>query len=205
VHVNYLIDDLRDGKILLKVIDRLRPGLVDWKRYSDKSHSRIHIIQNCNYVVDICKDKLKAVLVNIGGIDIVDGKVSLTLGVVWQLCKLYWEERVGVINEEKLIVWANARVPEDCRVKNFKDKSLRNCQFLLHLIDSIKPKIVDFSRVPAGEGEEDVISRINFTISTARKLGCEIIALWEHLNECNIRYVSLIVAELEHRARTLPA
>ncbi len=96
----------------MKVIDRLRPGIVDWKKYSDKLHSRIHIIQNCNYVVDICKDKLKAVLVNIGGVDIVDGKVSLTLGVVWQLCKLYWEERVGFINEEKLVAWANARVPE---------------------------------------------------------------------------------------------
>jgi len=84
------MDDLRTGTILLKVIDRLRPGIVDWKKYSDKVHSRIHIIQNCNYVVDITKDKLKAVLVNIGGVDIVDGKVSLTLGVVWQLCKLYW-------------------------------------------------------------------------------------------------------------------
>jgi hypothetical protein len=34
----------------------------------------------------------------IGGLDIVDAKVPLTLGVVWQLCKLYWEERVGKIN-----------------------------------------------------------------------------------------------------------
>ena len=92
------MSDLRDGTVLLKVIDRLRPGVVDWKKYSDKLHSRIHIIQNCNYVVDICKDKLKAFLVNIGGVDIVDGKVSLTLGVVWQLCKIYWEERVGNIN-----------------------------------------------------------------------------------------------------------
>jgi len=97
--------------VLLKVIDRLRPGIVDWKKYSDKLQSRIHIIQNCNYVVDICKDKLKAVLVNIGGVDIVDGKAMLSLGVVWQLCKLYWEERVGKINDEKLILWANAKVP----------------------------------------------------------------------------------------------
>jgi hypothetical protein len=38
-------------------------------------------------------------LIAIGGVDIVDGKASLILGVVWQLCKIYWEERVGVINE----------------------------------------------------------------------------------------------------------
>lgn len=50
-------------------------------------------------------------IVNVAGVDIVDGKVPLTLGIVWQLCKIYWEERVGVINEEKLIAWANDRVP----------------------------------------------------------------------------------------------
>ena len=147
------MSDLRDGTVLLKVIDRLRPGVVDWKKYSDKLHSRIHIIQNCNYVVDICKDKLKAVLVNIGGVDIVDGKVSLTLGVVWQLCKIYWEERVGNINQQKLVLWANSKVSEEFKIKNFKDKSLRNCLFLLHLINSIKPNLVDFSKVPSGDSE----------------------------------------------------
>ncbi len=50
------MDDLRNGRILLKVIERLRSGCVDWKKnYSDKLHSRIHIVQNCNYVLEICK------------------------------------------------------------------------------------------------------------------------------------------------------
>lgn len=136
---------------MLKVIDRLRPNLVDWKKYSNKLNSRIHIIQNCNYVVDICKDKLQAKLIGIGGIDIVDGKPTLVLGLVWQICKLYWIERVGIINEEKLLSWANERVPEEHRVKNFKDKSLKNCQFLLHIIDSIRPNIVDYTKVPIGD------------------------------------------------------
>lgn len=92
------MEDLKDGRILLKVIDRLRAGTVEWNKYSNKLHSRIHIVQNCNYVVDICKDKLQLKIIGIGGIDIVDGRVSLTLGIVWQLCKLYWEERVGKIN-----------------------------------------------------------------------------------------------------------
>jgi plastin-1 len=153
-YVNYLIDDLKDGIILLKVIDRLRPGNVDWKKVSDKKHSRIHIIQNCNYAVDITKDKLKAVLIGVNGVDIVDGRVSLTLGVVWQLCKIYWEERVGMLDEAKLVAWANERVPQDFRVKNFKDKTLRNCMLLLNLMNSIQPNLVDFSKVPAGDSEE---------------------------------------------------
>ena len=92
------MDDLRDGRILLKVIDNLRPGIVDWKKFSNKLNSRIHIVQNCNYVVDICKGDLKCKLIGIGGLDLVDGSVTLTLGVVWQLCKTYWEERVGTVN-----------------------------------------------------------------------------------------------------------
>ena len=99
MYINYLMDDLRDGIILLKVIDHFKKGMVNWKQVSNKKTSRIHIIQNCNYVVDICKTKLGSVMVGVGGVDIVDGNVNLTLGVVWQLCKLYWEERVGKINE----------------------------------------------------------------------------------------------------------
>ena len=103
MYVNYLMTDLKDGRILLKVIEKLRPDTVDWNKYSNKLHSRIHIIQNCNYAVEICKDKLNLKIIGIGGMDIVDAKVQLTLGVVWQLCKLYWEERVGKIHEEKLV------------------------------------------------------------------------------------------------------
>lgn len=110
VYVSYLMNDLRDGRILLKVLDNFKPGIVDWKKYSDKLKSRIHIIQNCNYVLQICKN-LGIKLIGVAGVDIVDGKVSLTLGVVWQICKIYWENRVGKINDEQLVNWANGKVP----------------------------------------------------------------------------------------------
>jgi hypothetical protein len=50
--------------------------------------------------------------------------------------------------------------------------------FLLHLIDSIKPNLVNYAQVPHGDSEEEQIAKTNYTISTARKMGCEIIALW---------------------------
>ncbi len=75
----------------MKVIDRLRPGLVNWKqKYSNKLENRINKVQNCNYVIDLCKNDLKIKIIAVGGIDIVDGKTTLVLGIVWQLCKLYW-------------------------------------------------------------------------------------------------------------------
>ena len=82
------MSDLRDGIILLKVLDHFKPGIVNWKQVSTKSN-RIFIVQNCNYVVEIC-NKLGLVLIGVAGIDIVDGNVTLTLACVWQLCKMYW-------------------------------------------------------------------------------------------------------------------
>ena len=88
--MSYLISDLKDGRVLLKVLDNFKPGIVDWaKKYSNKLNSRIHIVQNCNYVVEICK-KLDLKLIGIDGVDIVDGKIKLTLGLVWQICSVYW-------------------------------------------------------------------------------------------------------------------
>lgn len=139
--------DLRDGRILLKVLDNYKHGTVDWsKRYSNKLTSRIHIVQNCNYVVEICKG-LGAKIIGIDGVDIVDGKVTLTLGLVWQICKMYWEERVGKINDEQLTAWGNSKVPSQFHVKNLKDPAIANCKFLLHIIESIKPSTVDFTKL----------------------------------------------------------
>jgi hypothetical protein len=55
-----LIAGLKDGRVYLRVIDRLRPGSVDWNgKYSPKLDKRIFMIQNCNLVVDLCKNTLK--------------------------------------------------------------------------------------------------------------------------------------------------
>lgn len=92
VFLTYLIAGLKDGRVYLRVIDRLRPGSVDWKgKYSPKLDKRIFMIQNCNLVVDLCKNTLKIEVHNVGGLDIVDGKVNLNLGLIWQLCKIYWQ------------------------------------------------------------------------------------------------------------------
>jgi hypothetical protein len=144
VYLTYLIQGLKDGRVYLKVIDRLRPKSVDWdNKYSPKLHQRIFIVQNCNYVVDLCKNTLKIEVHNIGGVDIVDGKTTLNLGLLWQLCKIYWQERCGDISEDKLLEWANSRVPNQYQLKSLKDKSIADCMFLIKLIQSIDERVVD--------------------------------------------------------------
>lgn len=144
VYVSWLIEDLKDGRILLRVLDRFRAKIVDWENKYSPKHSYYVWVANCNYFMELLKENFKQVkIVNIGGKDISDGKTTLVLGVVWQLCKLYWIERCGEIPDAELISWANSRVPQQFHIKTLKDKDISNCMFLLKLIGSINPKVVD--------------------------------------------------------------
>lgn len=66
--------------VLLEALDKVAPGSVNWK-----SATRPPIkwpfkkVENCNQVVDIGK-RLKFSLVNIAGLDIVQGQRKLILG-----------------------------------------------------------------------------------------------------------------------------
>jgi Calponin homology (CH) domain len=44
-------------------------------------------VENCNLVVAITRDMLKLPLVNIGGIDLLNGQRKLILAVLWQLMR----------------------------------------------------------------------------------------------------------------------
>ncbi len=81
-----------------------------------------------------------------------------------------------------MVEWGNSLNPEQYKIKNLKDKSIKNCHFLLNIIESIRPGNVDFDHIQEADTEEDQISKINYTLAVARKLGCEILALWEHVN-----------------------
>lgn len=69
--------------------------------------------------------------------------------------------------------------------------------FFLKLIESIEPKAVDFKLVKEGNTDEDIISRSNYTIACARKLGAEVMMLWEHIRESNGRFIYTFMAELQ--------
>jgi hypothetical protein len=57
---------------------------------------------------------------------------------------------------------------------------------------------VDFSKLRSGDSDEDRIANINYTIASARKLGAEVMTLWEHIKESNSRYVGVLLAELRY-------
>lgn len=78
--VNNLFEDLRDGIIILKVMDVVQPGIVDWSKVNTKEPlNKFKKVENCNYAVVLGK-QMKFSLVGIAGSDIHDGNQTLTLG-----------------------------------------------------------------------------------------------------------------------------
>jgi plastin-1 len=86
VYMNNLFGDSQDGYNLIKVIDKVFPGAVIWKRVNNEPKSRFKKVENANYAVDLCK-QMKLSMINVGGIDIVDGNKKLILAIIWQLMR----------------------------------------------------------------------------------------------------------------------
>lgn len=66
--VNNIYTDLCDGLILLRVLDRIEPGCVDWKKVTTKLSGKkkdiYDIINNCNECINVGKKKLGFSLLN---------------------------------------------------------------------------------------------------------------------------------------------
>ena len=112
-----LFENLRDGLVILQAFDKILPGSVIWRRVSKPKEgagpasygggigagdedegvdigvtanqstlTRFKCVENTNYVVDLAKQN-GLHMVGIQGADIVDGKKTLVLGLVWQLMR----------------------------------------------------------------------------------------------------------------------
>lgn len=75
--------------------------------------------------------------------------------------------------------------------------------FLLKVIESIEARVVDYDNLRKGESKEDRVSNIKYTISAARKIGGEIMLLYDHILECDGKFIATMVAELCYRAKKL--
>jgi len=192
--VNNLFDDLSDGLVLLQTLDKVHPGLVDWKKVNIKTPitSKFKKVENTNYAIALAKS-LKYSLVGIQGSDITDGIKNLTLGLVWQMMRDHIIETLKSLkNNDKditdtdIINWANETVKRGNRtstMSNFKDPSLKTGVFLIDLLNGIRPKTVNYDIVTPGSTEQEQQSNAKYAISIARKLGASIFLLPEDIME----------------------
>lgn len=102
VYINDLYEDVSDGLVLLKIIDRLKEGVVDWKKVEKKPKNVFQKGMNCNYVCDVIKD-LKIKLVGMGGGDIKDKNKKHIRALVWQLVRYQMLHMIGDKTEDQLL------------------------------------------------------------------------------------------------------
>ncbi|BAF09188.1 fimbrin-5 [Oryza sativa Japonica Group] len=207
-YVNNLFEDVRTGWVLLEVLDKISPGIVNWKQASKPPIIMpFRKVENGNQVIEIGKE-LKFSVVNISGNDIVQGNKKLILAFLWQLMRtsilqllknLRTHSKDKEITDADILIWANNKVKESGKtscIENFKDKSIANGVFFLELLHAVNHRHVDLSMVKKGEDDEEKKSNATYTISVARKLGCTLFMLPEDIMEVNPKMILVLTASI---------
>ncbi|KAJ4835306.1 Fimbrin-5 [Turnera subulata] len=210
-YVNHVFEDVRNGWVLLEVLDRVNPGSVNWKQANKPPiQMPFRKVENCNQVVMIGKE-LRFSLVNVAGNDIVQGNKKLILAFLWQLMRYTMlqllenlrshssQSQGKEITDNDILTWANNKVKKSGRkshMESFKDKSLSNGMFFLELLSAVEPRVVNWGVVAKGETDEDKKNNATYIISVARKLGCSIFLLPEDIIEVNQKMMLTLSASI---------
>ena len=212
MYVNNLYEDLRDGVVLLRLEDKVEPGIVSWRKVNMNPKNKFKKVANCNYAIVIGKG-MKFSLVGIGGVDVLNANKKLILAVVWQLMRRHTLNVLTSIgsggkkaDDKFIIAWANKVVrdsgKEDSSMRSFRDRTLANGLFLMDLLATINDKSINWELVTSGSTEEDRAANAKYVISVARKLGCCVFLTWEDVIEVKPKMMMTFVASIMHYVLT---
>jgi len=210
LYINNLFTDCRDGLVILKVFDKIEPGIVSWAKVEKNPNNKFKKIANCNYAVVLGKER-KFSLVGIQGGDIEVGtnKTAL-LSLVWQLMRYHTlkflaevqRKKFGdrPVTDEMIIAWANEVVAKDghekkLQIRSYNDAALSDGIFFLDLLHGINQKIVDWDVVKlSATSTDDKINNARYAISVARKMNAVVFLLPEDIVECKPKMIMTFIA-----------
>ena len=196
IHINNLYEESRDGILLLRTLDKIKPGCVNWKLVDKKPNNPFKKTTNCNEVIDASK-KSNYKIIGIGGGDIRDGNKKYILAIVWQMMRAHSLQVIGNKTEEELVAWGNERVDDEYKVKSLKDKKLASSLYFIHIMKSIEPRSINWDILVTDK--DDAESRENnakYAISIARKLGATVFLVWEDIAEVKSKLLLTLLASI---------
>jgi len=192
LYINNLFEDCRDGLTLLKVIDKIEPGTVNWKKVDMKPNNKFKKVNNCNYAVVLGKS-LGLSVVNIGGPDIVAANKKLLLGFTWQLMRFHMLKFLASlskqgkgITDKDILVWANQQAAggkHKKKLNSFNDPAVTDGLFFIDILAAIDQEVVNWELVTNGQTDDEKLLNAKYAISVARKLGAVIFLLPEDVVE----------------------
>eukprot|EP00761_Pharyngomonas_kirbyi_P011841 gb/GECH01011867.1/.p1 GENE.gb/GECH01011867.1/~~gb/GECH01011867.1/.p1 ORF type:complete len:522 (+),score=107.98 gb/GECH01011867.1/:1-1566(+) len=199
VNLRTIPDDIIDGLLILKLMDMLKPGVVDWKQVVMKPKMKFHRLENCNYVVD-CANRMGLQTVNVGGSDIEEGNKKLTLGILWQLMRYEVLQMLSSLSgtgskvtEDEVLAWANDKLENvSVHISSFRDPVLKAGTPLLRLCNVVHPGAVP----PETIDEDDPEGNAKLAISIAWKIGATVFMVWEDIVEAKSRFLMMYFASI---------
>ena len=196
VYINNLYEEAKDGLVLLRTLERVKPSVVNWKIVDQRPNNVFKRLINCNEVIDASK-KSKYQIIGIGGTDIRDGNKKYILAIVWQMMRAHSLQIIGNQTEEGLIAWGNSLVDDNLKIKNLKDKRLGNSLYFIHIMKTIEPRAIDWDIVISDRDDDE--SRTNnakYALSIARKLGATVFLVWEDIAEVKSKLILTFLASI---------
>jgi plastin-1 len=160
VYFNNLYEDCKDGNLLLKVIDKVKPGSVNWKSVDNNPNNKFKKCANCNVAVEsMKKGGFKAV--GIGGMDIHEGNKKLILALIWQLMRSHSLQIIGGKSEEELVAWGNSMTGE--KVTALKDKTLKSSLWFIKIMSAMESRAINWDLVNQG-GKNKLLYKIKLIL-----------------------------------------
>jgi len=190
--INYLYTDLQNGVALLKIEDRIQPGIIDWKRVNMPPYKTFGGLmkrtENCTYAVDTAP-KLAVKVIGMRGHDIAEGNKTLTLGIVWQLMRAYTLSLLTELGGEgqkltdkDILNWFNSKIGGN--FSSFKNSGLEDGTVFQRLLKAIDPS-VEMEDLKGASSYSDKVSNANYVINIARRMGAVVYTLPEDIAECS--------------------
>ncbi|KAJ4458773.1 putative actin binding protein [Paratrimastix pyriformis] len=208
-NINNLFTDLQDGLILLQVIDRLRPGKINWSRVNRTPKLIFKKHENTNYAVQMAQE-LGCRVVGFDGRNITEGNKLYTLALTWQLMRFhvlnFLKEMSASsgggreITEQVLVEMMNNKLSaagKQTRIRDLHDPSLQTAFPLLDLVAAVEPRAIDESLIRRSDPltAEDKTFNAKYAIAAARKIGCAIFCVHEDITQGKDKLIMTFIAQ----------
>lgn len=188
-----LCEDVRDGLVLLKVMDKIQPGSVNWSGVNKNCKNVFERNANCDECERVA-NALGVKMVGVGAEDVREGNRSGVLTIVWQLMRLHYLKIIGTKTEADLIAWVNEATNRD--IAGFGDPKFADGNILIDLTRTIEPRAINPDLVMKGDTEEEQILNAKYAISIARKLGAAVFLVYDDILGLNKKMLLIFVASL---------
>ncbi|XP_028277519.1 plastin-3 [Parambassis ranga] len=198
-NTNSLFKSVGDGIVLCKMINLSVPDTIDERTINKKKLTPFTVQENLNLALNSAS-AIGCHVVNIGALDLKEGKPHLVLGLLWQIIKIglfadielsrnealaallrdgeTLEDLMKLSPEELLLRWANFHLENAGwqKINNFSS-DIKDSRAYFHLLNQISPKGTeeDQPRIDinmAGFSEKDDMKRAEAMLQQADRLGC---------------------------------